>query len=142
MYEEVNSIQTGGLLEKKTNNDRVIIVYHWNSCGHCRSFMPLLDNLMNDDIGLRDISNVFKVEYDNIGFLPERLRNVSAFPMIISYENGKKKEEFKEQRTIDNVKKFIQSNSSKSKLSSSLSSKSIKKQLKDYKNKKRVIKSK
>jgi hypothetical protein len=102
--------------------------------------MPSFDNLMNEEMDLMNKSNIFKVEYDNFRFLPDILKNVSAFPMIVAYENGKKKEEFKEQRTMDNVKKFIKSNTSKSKSSltpkskSSSSTKSIKK-LKIYKKK-------
>jgi|OM-RGC.v1.025553626 thiol-disulfide isomerase/thioredoxin len=136
MYREVNSKIVGGLLENKKKNDVIIIVYHWNSCGHCRSFMPMFHDLLNRERNLMDMSNIFSVEYDNFDFLPNDLRNVNAFPMIISYENGKKKEEFKEQRTEDNLKKFIKENSSKSSSTSSLSSSSssskTKKQLKKY----------
>lgn len=138
MYKEVNSKLIGGLLEKKKNNDIVIIVYHWNSCGHCRSFMPVFHDLLNRERDLMDMSNIFEVEYDNFKYLPNDLTDVNAFPMIIAYENGKKKEEFKEQRTPENLKKFIKSNaSSKSSTKSSTksSSKSLtkpKKQLKKY----------
>lgn len=136
MYREVNSKIVGGLLENKKKNDVIIIVYHWNSCGHCRSFMPMFHDLLNRERNLMDMSNIFSVEYDNFDFLPNDLRNVNAFPMIISYENGKKKEEFKEQRTEDNLKKFIKENSSKSSSTSSKSSSSssskTKKQLKKY----------
>ena len=84
MFQKVTSKITGGLLSKQKDNDRVIIVYHWNSCGHCRSFMPSFDNLMNEEMDLMNKSNIFKVEYDNFRFLPDILRNVSAFPMIAS----------------------------------------------------------
>ena len=30
-------------------------------------------------------ANVFKVEYDDFNYLPNSLRNVSAFPYIVSY---------------------------------------------------------
>jgi len=114
MYKEVNSKIIGGLLEKVKDNDRVIIVYHWNSCSHCRTFMPILHDLLNQERDLLNMSNIFEVEYDNFKYLPRDLTDISAFPMIISYEDGKKKEEFKEQRTSENLKKFIKSNLSKS----------------------------
>jgi len=43
---KVNSLVKGGDLEEKVNNDKAVVVYHWNSCGHCRVLMPLLYKLM------------------------------------------------------------------------------------------------
>ena len=57
MFQKITSKVSGGLLSKKKDNDRVIIVYHWNSCGHCRSFMPMLYNLLNQD---KDLLNFMK----------------------------------------------------------------------------------
>ena len=30
---KVNSAVKGGALEQQINNDRAVVVYHWNSCG-------------------------------------------------------------------------------------------------------------
>jgi thioredoxin-like negative regulator of GroEL len=146
MFKKVNCKLGGNLLEEIKDKDRVIIVYHWNSCGHCRSFMPILYNLLNEDRDLTNMANIFEVEYDDFKYLPKELTNVSAFPSVVSIEKGKKKDEFKEQRTPENLREFIKSNSSlsnkssssssnKSSSSSSLSSKRIKKQLRKYKKK-------
>jgi len=124
MYKKVNSKIIGGLLEDTKNKDTVIIVYHWNSCGHCRSFMPMFHDLLNKERNLINFSNIFEVEYDNFKYLPNDLTDVNAFPMIIAYENGKKKEEFKEQRTKENLKKFIKDNSSKTSKISTIHNKS------------------
>ena len=110
MFKKVDCKLGGSLLEKTKNNDRVIIVYHWNSCGHCRSFMPILYNLLNEERELANMANIFEVEYDNFKFLPQDLTNVSAFPSVVSIEKGKKKDEFKEQRTPENLRDFIKSN--------------------------------
>jgi thioredoxin-like negative regulator of GroEL len=135
MYNEVNSKILGGLLEEKKNNDTIVIIYHWNSCGHCKILMDMINDLLMSQSNIFNRSNVFGVEYNNFKYLPDELTDVNAFPMIIAYENGKKKEEFKEQRTKENLEKFIKENSSKtsSKSSSSSSStKTPKKQLKQY----------
>ncbi len=142
MYNEVNSKILGGLLEEKKNNDTIIIIYHWNSCGHCKILMDMINDLLMSQSNIFNKSNVFGVEYDNFKYLPDELTDVNAFPMIIAYENGKKKEEFKEQRTKENLEKFIKDNSSKtlskstiqnkSFKSSSSSTKTPKKQLKQY----------
>ncbi len=136
MYIEVKSKIDGGFLEKKKNNDTIIIIYHWNSCGHCKILMDMINDLLMSQSNIFNRSNVFGVEYDNFKYLPDELTDVNAFPMIIAYENGKKKEEFKEQRTKENLEKFIKDNSSKtsskSSKSSSSSTKTAKKQLKQY----------
>ena len=137
MFKKVDCKLGGSLLEKTKNNDRVIIVYHWNSCGHCRSFMPILYNLLNEERELANMANIFEVEYDNFKFLPQDLTNVSAFPSVVSIEKGKKKDEFKEQRTPENLRDFIKSNSSLSSTqpSSSTQSRRIRKKLRQYKKK-------
>jgi len=112
MYVKVNSIQKGGFLEQKKDDDRVIIVYHWNSCGHCRSFMPILHNLLAEKKQLEQMSNIFEIEYDDFQFIPRDLTNVSAFPLVISIEKGNKVDEFNEQRTPENLQDFIQRNKS------------------------------
>lgn len=131
MFQKVTSKITGGLLSKQKDNDRVIIVYHWNSCGHCRAFMPILHNLLNEEKDLLNMANIFEVEYDNFKFLPPELTNVSAFPSVISIEKGKKKDEFSDQRTPENLKEFITTNKSLS-FPSTSTSKSSKRQLRVY----------
>lgn len=110
MFYKINSKITGGILSKQKDNDRVIIIYHWNNCGHCRTFMPILYDLLHKYQNLSQMSNIFEVEYDNFKFLPDELRNVSAFPSIVSIEKGKKKDEFSDQRTHENLAAFIESN--------------------------------
>ena len=132
MFQKVTSKITGGLLSKQKDNDRVIIVYHWNSCGHCRSFMPILHNLLNQEKELLDMANIFEVEYDNFKYLPPELTNISAFPSVVSIEKGVKKDEFSDQRTPENLREFITSNASLS----STTPKSSKRQLRVYTSKK------
>jgi len=112
MYKKINSKNNGDILNKKKDNDRVIIIYYWNSCGHCHSLMSMLYNLLMQDQDLIKTSNLFEVEYDNFKFLPEDLRNVSAFPSIVCINKGKKVNEFNEQRTPENLSKFIKANGS------------------------------
>lgn len=108
---KINSRLNGGYLEDKVNTDNVIIIYHWNSCGHCRELMPILYNLLSVERELRERSNIFEVEYSNFNFLPPSLTNVSAFPYIVAYKQGDKVEEFNDQRTPEKLKLFISRNS-------------------------------
>jgi len=107
----VNSTLKGGSLEDKVNNNRAILVYHWNKCGHCIAFMPLLHEVMKTFNELNNKANVFEIEYSNFNYLPSNLRNVNAFPYIVAYKNGSIIEEFNDQRTIPNIKSFISRNS-------------------------------
>lgn len=141
----VNSVVKGGSLEEKVNNNRAVLVYHWNSCGHCRTFMPLLHKVMEMNRDLNNKANVFEIEYSNFNFLPSFLRNVNAFPYIVAYRNGSIAEEFNDQRTIPKIEAFISRHSAvpllsalSSSLSSSLSSPSSSKRTMK---KKRVLKS-
>jgi len=130
MFQTVNSKITGGILTEQKDKDRVIVVYHWNSCGHCRSFMPMLYNLLNKEKDLLNMAKIFEVEYDNFKFLPPELTNVSAFPSVVSIQNGVKVDEFSEQRTPEKLREFIKSNASSA--SSSVSTPRKKKPLKKY----------
>lgn len=108
---KVNSAIKGGALEQHINNDRAIVVYHWNSCGHCRVLMPLLYKLMELNRALNQKANVFEVEYSNFNYIPNSLRNVNAFPYIVAYRKGSVVEEFNDQRTIPKLEAFISRNS-------------------------------
>jgi thiol-disulfide isomerase/thioredoxin len=109
---KVNSVIKGGALEEQINKDRAVVVYHWNSCGHCRVLMPILYRLMELNRALNEKANVFEVEYSNFNYIPNFLRNVNAFPYIVAYRKGSIVEEFNDQRTIPKLEAFISRNSS------------------------------
>jgi hypothetical protein len=129
----VNSYIKGGTLEEKINNN-AIIVYHWNNCGHCRLFMPLLYKTLEINKQLKENANVFEIEYSNFNFIPNYLRNVNAFPYIVAYNKGNITEEFNDQRTIPKIEAFISRNTKSSNRSSSNSQISMRKKrvLKKY----------
>lgn len=115
MFYKINSNQTGKILDKTKDTCRIIIVYHWNNCSHCRTFMPILYDLLQKKPELLKTAKIFEVEYDDFKYLPEELTNISAFPSVVAIENGKKVDEFSDQRTPDKLTGFIKSNSVKSK---------------------------
>ena len=135
---KVNSAIKGGKLEENINNN-AIVVYHWNNCGHCRQFMPLLYKTLEINKQLKDKANVFEIEYSNFNFIPDYLRNVNAFPYIVAYKKGSIIEEFNDQRTIPKIEAFISRNSKQStKKSNSYSSSNYNSQ--STTRKKRVLK--
>jgi len=124
---KVNSIVKGGTLEEKINTNNAVIVYHWNSCGHCKAFMPLLHKVLETNDELKSQANVFEIEYSNFNYIPYYLRNVNAFPYIVAYSRGKLIEEFNDQRTQPKIEAFLSRNSNMS--SSSTSSNTRKKRI-------------
>jgi len=137
---KVNCKESTKILKKTLDNDKIIVVYHMNSCPHCMTFMPIFENLLREKNELLDIANIFSVELNDFKFLPEPLKDVHGFPHIVSYNyNGDelKKKEFNSQRTPENLEKFIYENKSFNSASAHSSSPSFappsKRLLKKYK---------
>lgn len=127
--------------EEKYKNGKIILVYYWNSCGHCLEFMPRLHNLLDTNNDLKNNSDIFTIELSYINLLPNELNNVSFFPNIICYNKENIEEEFKELRTDENITKFIKRhsksssrphNNSQSKTNNTNNSLKVKKLLKKY----------
>jgi hypothetical protein len=82
---------------------------------------------------------IFQIELDNFDLLPEELKDVHAFPSVITYSNGKKINEFDQQRTKSNLTNFIlNSTGDKSKTYNGKTSTRIKKVIKKYPSSKSV----
>jgi len=93
------------------NNDDCIIFYYWNSCGHCDQFKPIFYDVIRDLMNTRQnfMNNVpiFQIEYDDFDLLPDEYKEVQAFPSVVAYSNGEKKDEFNQPRTKTNLSNFI-----------------------------------
>lgn len=128
---------TSKQFEDKYKNGKVILIYHWNSCGHCLELMPRLKNILDNNSDLRNNSDIFTIELSYLQLLPNELTNISFFPCIICYNNEKIEEEFKGLRTDENLISFIKKNSKSTSrpqtyTKSKTSSIRVKKLLKDY----------
>jgi len=93
------------------NNDDCIIFYYWNSCGHCHQFKPIFYDVIRELMDTRQEFMkevpIFQVEYDDFDLLPDDYKEVQAFPSVVLYSNGKKKDEFNPPRTKSNLSNFI-----------------------------------
>lgn len=96
-----NNVRTG----------KCIFFYYWNSCGHCHQFKPIFHDVIQDLKKTRQDfmrnSIIIEIELDNFKYLPNEFTHVQAFPSVITYSNGIKTHEFKEQRTTANLNKYI-----------------------------------
>ena len=83
-----------------------ILLYHWKDCGHCRSFMPVWDNL-KDKYG--NIKQFYEIELSTIRQAPEVFKSITGFPTIVAYVgNGSNKVTFEKSRDIKTVSQFIE----------------------------------
>jgi len=108
----INDDRTSNQLEQVyRNDDDCIIFYYWNSCGHCHQFKPIFYDVIRDLMDTRqNFMNkvpIFQIEYDDFDLLPDDYKEVQAFPSVVLYSNGEKKDEFNQPRTKTNLSNFI-----------------------------------
>lgn len=106
-HTKINNKNIKDFLECIKNN-KIIVLYHWNTCGHCQELMPLWKKAIKKS-GKK--SYIVDLEYSMLNQLPENYK-VSGFPSIVVYNNGQYFDDFKEKRTIENLEKFIKKNNS------------------------------
>jgi thiol-disulfide isomerase/thioredoxin len=107
----INDKPSSDFLNQNYKYNDCIFFYYWNSCGHCHQFKPIFYNVIQDLKRSRQEfmkqSYIFEIELDNFKYLPEEFKDIQAFPSVITYSNGNKINEFKDQRTISNLNKYI-----------------------------------
>jgi hypothetical protein len=139
----INNERTKNYLNDVYRDNDCIFFYYWNSCGHCLQFKPVFNDVIQDLMNSQQVFmrkvKIFQIELDNFDLLPEELKDVHAFPSVITYSNGKKINEFDQQRTKSNLTNFIlNSTGDKSKTYNGKTSTRIKKVIKKYPSSKSV----
>lgn len=97
--------QNAKLCNKLLKKNKWIVLYHWNKCGHCLELLPKWNLATKNDKNCC----IIEIEYDVYPHLQKKYTNVGGFPSIIVYNNGTIIDEFKEERNLTNLKKFIKS---------------------------------
>src|SRR6056300_763669 len=98
---DINSLDQ---FNKMMRQKQIMCLYHWKYCGHCHSYMPTFEK-----IAQRANFPVMRVELSVMQVLPKQY-NVPGFPVVVMYENGKKKDELIGNRGESDLHKFIMSN--------------------------------
>lgn len=104
VYIEASS-ENAKLCNSLLKKNKWIVLYHWKQCGHCIELLPKWKTVTKNE----NNCCIIEIEYSAYPHLQKKFTNVSGFPSIIVYDNGKIINEFKEQRTLVNLKKFIKS---------------------------------
>jgi thiol-disulfide isomerase/thioredoxin len=100
------------ITEKFNNDNKYLVLYHTNWCGYCKKFIPIWNELKNDeklkniifiDVDMSDNNNK-KINNDKIEVdILNKIKNIeiNGFPTIklfykgeiINYENNREKDE-------------------------------------------------
>lgn len=83
----------------------IFIMFYAPWCPHCTNIMGTLDELAKE---VKDEKNVkvVKVDADKHKNISKR-ENISGFPTLKLYKNGKEIEHYKGQRNVNSMKQFI-----------------------------------
>jgi thiol-disulfide isomerase/thioredoxin len=131
-------------LKDNINHNGAVILYYWNSCGHCHRLMPIWNELL-DKYNNRQF---YQIELDYMQQAPNEFRRITSFPHITAYYNGNKVI-YDGDRNINSLSSFIEkylpvlkkSSKSPSKSASKLPSKSPSKQSSKLAKKHKSVKS-
>ena len=85
-----------------------IVLYFSESCGYCHQFMPIWDEFVNNNNTKVKCAKIDSNVSDNITANPGFL----GVPSVHFYRNGKlaKNGVFEEERTVENLNKFVNKN--------------------------------
>lgn len=96
--------QIGGA---ENDSDKTIVLFYAPWCPHCKDVMPAWDkvakNHQNDNVTVK------KVNCESNPKAAEK-NEVQAFPTIILFKGNKKVATFDDERTVENIENFINSN--------------------------------
>lgn len=84
----------------------VVILYYWDNCGHCHELRPIWESSIKS-LKKIDKFDICEVEYSNMHYLENDIKTMHAFPSIIVYKNKNIYDEFKENRTPENILAFL-----------------------------------
>jgi thioredoxin-like negative regulator of GroEL len=103
---EINTANINKLNNIITTGQKAIVLFYWNQCGHCIEFKNnIWTPLMNT---FKFKIPIFHIEQKYSNLIIDPNLKVFAFPSLYYINNGKKVSEFNSNRTIQNVKKFIE----------------------------------
>lgn len=85
-----------------------LILYHMTLCPHCQILKPTWEKVKRKLKSANGLQ-VAEVEYSNLSALPAQLRQIRGFPTIQMIENGKVKQEYFGDRSMNSIIDFATS---------------------------------
>ena len=102
-----------------TSNKKKCVYYYWKNCGHCKTFSPVWDEIVNEVNTNSSYSNIknncelIKKEKDDFGASSEIEKfNIEGFPSIVILNNNgsNKLHEYDGDRSKEDLLQWFQSN--------------------------------
>lgn len=90
----------------------ILMLYRMQMCPHCVALQPTwmdVKKRLSRDSGLV----VAEVEYEFMSMLPASLRNIRGFPTLQIIQNGRVKDEYTGDRTLESIVSFARSHKPK-----------------------------
>lgn len=100
------SIAKERFLSNLSKNAKVMVFYYWKMCGHCVTFAPIWNKVVNT---YRDKIQVVNIELESMKRIDKQYM-VSAFPSIVVYKNKNRWIDYTRERNEKELHKFIQEN--------------------------------
>ena len=85
-------------------NPQELVYFHMNGCGHCKKFMPVWDEFVNNYNGNLKIK---KLERQEAGEDMLKKYQIQGFPTILLLDGQGNKKEFQGDRTVQGLESFI-----------------------------------
>ena len=109
MYIHVESAKSSKLFNQKFKTGSWLVLYYSPMCGHCHQFKPVWDDYRKK-YGNR--INIAEVKDDYLSSVIPR-QEVFGFPTIKLYRSSNELKEFANERTVEQLHKFTESNLNK-----------------------------
>ena len=106
MYIHVESAKSSKLFNQKFKTGSWLVLYYSPMCGHCHQFKPVWDayrKKYGNRINIAEVKNDYVVP----------TQEVFGFPTIKLYRGAKELKEFANERTVEQLHKFTESNFNK-----------------------------
>uniref|UniRef100_A0A6C0LG02 Thioredoxin domain-containing protein n=1 Tax=viral metagenome TaxID=1070528 RepID=A0A6C0LG02_9ZZZZ len=92
-------------LKDKIRANGAVILYHWNSCGHCNRLMPVWADLINRFADRQ----FYQIELNYMQQAPHEFGRINSFPHITAYRDGEKIN-YNGSRDLESLSTFVKSN--------------------------------
>lgn len=88
-------------------HNNVVVLYHSNTCGYCIDLMPLWKRVTNKYIKDNNVI-IINAEANDIKYLRVKFKkNITGYPTIMKYSNGKMIGEYDGEKKARTLNKFF-----------------------------------
>ena len=96
-------------LKREIPNNKIILLVYAPWCGHCKTFEPEWDKLVNKVNEIKNVEGYLsRINIDNISELGmDNLNHIQGVPSIVYLQNGKEKQQYNKERNFKELHKWV-----------------------------------